>query len=103
MSLDEAEANFIRRPETVDPKLLQQLAGSYETPTGVKFQVVLKEDGSLYLVMPGAREEKLIPYKGLKFHVKEFSDVVWEFVVEKGQVKALKQTNPSGEFVFPRK
>jgi CubicO group peptidase (beta-lactamase class C family) len=103
MSLDEGEATFTRRPETVDPKLLQRLAGTYETPTGVKFQVVLKEDGNLYLVMPGAREEKLIPYKGLQFHVKEFSDVVWEFVVEKDQVRALKQRDPSGEFVFPRK
>jgi hypothetical protein len=103
MSLDEAEANFTRRPETVDPKLLQQLAGTYETPTGVKFEVVLKEDGSLYLVIPGAREEKLIPYKGLKFHVKEFSDMVWEFVVEQEQVKALKQRDPAGEYVFPRK
>jgi hypothetical protein len=103
MSLDEAEASFTRRPKTVAPKLLQQLAGTYETPSAVKFQVVLKEDGSLYLVIPGAPEEKLIPYKGLEFHVKEFSDMVWEFVVEKEQVKALKQTNPSGEYVFPRK
>ncbi len=103
MSLDEAEASFTRRPETVDPKLLPRLAGTYETPTGIKFQVILKEDGSLYLAMPGAREEKLLPYKGLKFHVKEFSDMVWEFVVENEQVRALKQTDPSGEFVFPRK
>jgi hypothetical protein len=29
--------------------------------------------------------------------------LVWEFVVEKEQVKALKQRDPSGEFVFPRK
>ncbi|MBI3665039.1 MAG: serine hydrolase [Acidobacteria bacterium] len=103
MSVDEAEAAFTRRPSTVDPKLLQQLAGTYETPTGFKFQVVLKEDGSLYLAFPGNPEEKLIPYKGLQFHVKEFSDLVWEFVVENRQVRALKQRNPSGEFVFPRK
>jgi hypothetical protein len=103
MSLDEAEASFTRRPETVDPKLLPRLAGTYETPTGIKFQVVLKEDGSLYLAMPGAREEKLLPYKGLKFHVKEFSDMVWEFVVENEQVRALKQRDPSGEIVYPRK
>jgi len=75
----------------------------YENPTGVKFQVVLKEDGSLYLVMPGAPEERLIPYRGLQFHVKEFSDVVWEFVVENEKIKALKQRSPSGEYVFPRK
>jgi hypothetical protein len=102
MSWDEAKASFTRRPETVDPKLLQQLPGTYESPTGVKFQVGLKEDGSLYLVIGRAPEEKLMPYKGLKFHVKEFSDVVLEFVVDQEQVKALKQTNPSGEYVFPR-
>ena len=103
MSLDEAEASFTRRPQTVDPKLLSRLAGTYENPTGVKFQVVLKEDGSLYLAMPGAPEERLIPYRGLQFHVKQFSDLVWEFVVENEQIKALKQRSPSGEYVFPRK
>jgi CubicO group peptidase (beta-lactamase class C family) len=103
MSLDEAEVAFTRRPETLEPKLLQQLAGTYETATGSKFQVVLKEDGGLFLVFPGQPEEKLIPYKGLKFRVERFSDVVFEFVVENGQVKALKQRDPSAEFIFTRK
>jgi hypothetical protein len=31
------------------------------------------------------------------------SDLVWEFVMENGQVRALKQRDPSGELVFPRK
>jgi CubicO group peptidase (beta-lactamase class C family) len=103
MFVDQAEAVFTRRRKTVDPKLLQQLSGTYEMPTGVKFQVVLKEDGSLYRVFPGGTEVKLLAYKGLQFHVKEFSDQVWEFVVEKGQVKALKHRSPSGEYVYPRK
>ncbi len=103
MSLDEAEAAFTRKPETIDPKLLKQLAGTYETPTGEKFQVVLKEDGGLYLVFAGGSEQKLIPYKGTKFRIKEFSDVIFEFVVENGQVKSLKQRDPSGENVFTRK
>jgi CubicO group peptidase (beta-lactamase class C family) len=103
ISLDEAEVTFTRRPETLDANLLKQLAGTYETPTGYKFQVVLKEDSSLYLVYPGQPEEKLLPYKGLKFRIKLFSDVVFEFVVENGQVKALKQRDPSGEYVFTRK
>ena len=81
----------------------QQLAGTYETPTGFKFQVVLKEDGSLFLVFPGQPEQQLIPYKGLQFRIKEFSDVVFEFVVENGEVKALKQRDPSGEYTFTRK
>lgn len=104
MSLDEAEATFTRKPEALDLKLLQQLAGTYETATGFKFQVVLKEvDNSLYFMVPGQPEEKLIHYKGLRFRLQEFSDVMLEFVEENGQIKALKQRDPSGEYVFTRK
>jgi hypothetical protein len=39
----------------------------------------------------------------LKFRIPEFSDVVWEFVVENGQAKALKRRDASGEFTFTRK
>jgi len=103
ISLDEAEVTFTRRPETLNPKILGQLAGTYETPTGVKFQVLLKEGGGLSLLFPGQPEEPLVAYKGLKFRIKAFSDVVFEFVVENGQVKALKQISPSGENVFTRR
>ena len=103
MSLDEAEALFTRKPESLKPELLKQLAGTYETPTGFKFQVDLREDNVLYLVFPGEPAEKLIHYKGLKFQLKEFSDLVFEFVIENGEVKALKQRDPSGEQVFTRK
>jgi hypothetical protein len=103
MSLDEAEASFTRRPQALEPQTLSKLAGTYENPTGVKFQVELKQDRSLYVVMPGEPEEKLIPYKGLQFRVKEFSDRVWEFVMENQQVKSLEQRDPSGEIVFPRR
>ncbi len=102
MSLDEAEAAFTRKADELAPEMLAKLAGTYETPTGYKFRVVLKEAGSLALVYPGQPEEALLPYKGLKFRIKAFADVVFEFVVEDGQVKALKQTDPSGENVFKR-
>jgi hypothetical protein len=52
--------------------------------------------------MAGAVEEKVIPHKGHHFRIKEFSDMVWEFVVEKHQARALKQRSLSGEYVFPR-
>ena len=103
ISLDESEVAFTRKPETLDAKMLALLAGTYETQTGFKFQVVLKEDGNLYLVFPGQADEKLIPYKGLIFRIKLFSDVVFEFVMENGQVKSLKQRDPGGENVFTRK
>ncbi len=102
-SLDEAEAVFVRKPETIDAELLKKLAGTYETPVGIKFEVVLKEDGGLYLRSAGQGDEKLIPYKGLKFRIKDFSDVVFEFMVENGVVRGLKQIDPSGEVAFPRK
>jgi hypothetical protein len=103
MSLDEAEVTFVRRPQTLDTAALKPLAGTYETPTGSKFQVVLKEDGGLFLLFAGQPEQKLVPYKGLKFRIPEFSDVVFEFVVENGQAKALKRRDASGEFTYTRK
>jgi CubicO group peptidase (beta-lactamase class C family) len=104
MSLDEAEATFIRKPMALDPQLLQRLAGTYESPTGWKYQVVLKEgDGNLYFGIYGRPSEKLIHYQGLKFRIQEFSDLVMEFVEENGQITALKQRDPSGEYVLLRK
>jgi CubicO group peptidase (beta-lactamase class C family) len=103
MSLDEAEAVFTRKPEKLDPALLTQLAGSYETPTGTKIQVTYQESRGLSIVPPGGRPLPLTQVKGLRFRTPQFSDVIFEFAVENGQVKALKQKDPSGEFVFPRK
>ena len=40
--------------------------------------------------------------KGLQFRTAQFADVIFEFVMENGQVKALKRRDPSGEFTFPR-
>lgn len=103
MSLDEAEAVFTRKPEKLDPALLTQLAGSYETPTGTKIQVIYQESRGLSILPPGGRPLPLTQVKGLRFRTPQFSDVIFEFAVENGQVKALKQKDPSGEFVFPRK
>src|SRR6266849_3867556 len=103
MSLDEAEATFTRRPATISAELAQRLAGTYETPSGGKFQVVVKPGSGLYVVALGTPDQKLIPYKGLKFRIQEFADVVIEFVEENGQITALKQITPSGEYVSKRK
>ncbi|MDJ0590867.1 MAG: serine hydrolase [Pleurocapsa sp. MO_226.B13] len=102
MSLDEKEAIFNRQGETFDPQLLAQLAGTYATPTDFKFQVVLKDDNFLYLVVPSQPEEKLIPYKNLIFRIERFSDMTFEFVMENKEVKALKQKDPSGEYILEK-
>ena len=103
MSLDEAEAAFVRRPATLDAATGQRLAGNYETASGGKFQVVFRPGGGLFVVQPGAPDQKLVPYKGLKFRLPEFADVLFEFVEENGQITALKQITPGGEFVSKRK
>ncbi len=102
MSLDEAEATFVRRPPALDPAQGQRLAGTYETPSGFKFQVVLRPGNGLYLISSGQPDEKLIPYKPLKFRKEEFADAVVEFVEENGKITGLKQIDPSGEYVSKR-
>ena len=103
MSLDEGEVAFTRKADVIDAQLLQKLAGTYETATGSRMQVVVNQEGGLSLTFPGTPEQKMLPYKGLKFRIPEFSDVVFEFVMENGQVTALKQIDPSGEYVLKRK
>src|SRR6266545_441944 len=53
VSLDEAEVTFVRRvPDALSAlATLRQYAGTYETPTGAKLEVVLKESGALGIVI----------------------------------------------------
>jgi CubicO group peptidase (beta-lactamase class C family) len=102
ISLDEAEVVFTRKPETLDAKLLQTLAGTYLTPSKVKFQVTYQPGAGLALEFPGAPPQKLIPVKGLQFRTPRFADVIYEFVLENGLAKALKERDPSGEFIYTR-
>ena len=103
MSLDEAEAIFTRQPETLDATLLNQLAGTYEMPSGMKAQIAFVQNSGLSLVLPGSPPYSLTHTKGMKFRIPQFSDLIFEFVMENGQVKALKEKDPSGEFSYPRK
>jgi hypothetical protein len=102
ISLDQAEVVFTRKAETLDAKLLEKLAGTYLTPTHVKFQVLYQPGTGLSLVFPGGPPLKLLAVKGLQFRTPQFSDSIYEFVMESGQVKALKERDPSGEFTYPR-
>jgi CubicO group peptidase (beta-lactamase class C family) len=102
ISLDEADVVFTRKPETLGAKLLEKLAGVYLTPAKIKFQVLYQPGAGLSLAFPGAPPRKLIHVKGLQFRTPQFADTIYEFVLEDGQVNALKERDPSGEFTFPR-
>ena len=105
MSLDEAAISFARRVPAAlsSAATLRQYLGTYITPNGGKFDVVLRPDGTLAIQYPSGTFQNLIPWQTRRFRIKEFADVVFEFVTEGGKVTALKQTDPSGEFVFTRR
>jgi hypothetical protein len=105
MSLDQAEVTFTRKIDSSleDPKVLEPYTGVYETPTGVKVQVLLKDSKTLQLATPGQIPLQLVPYEKHKFRIKAFSDQYYEFVVEDRQVKALKVVTPSGQYQVIRK
>jgi CubicO group peptidase (beta-lactamase class C family) len=102
MSLDEAEAVFTRKPEALDAALLTRLAGTYEMPSGMKAQITFVQNSGLSLVLPGSPPYSLTHTKGMRFRIPQFSDLVFEFVMENGQIKALKEKDPSGEFSYPK-
>jgi CubicO group peptidase (beta-lactamase class C family) len=105
ISLDESEASFVRKPDASlsDPTMLEQYAGKYETAGGTVFDVVLKADKFLYLVLPGQPMYQLVPYRAHKFRMKGFADYILEFVVDNGRVASMKQRDPSGEYHFRKK
>jgi CubicO group peptidase (beta-lactamase class C family) len=97
MSLDEAEAIFVRRPERLADEDLAALAGTYETASGLRFAVAVKGDGALWVVVPGEPRTELAPYHGRTFRHARFGDQTVEFVVADGAVTLLRQRGPTGE------
>jgi CubicO group peptidase (beta-lactamase class C family) len=103
MSLDEAEAVFSRRPDVIDPALLTQMAGAYETPSGTKVQIRVAADGKLSMVWPGGAPVPLTQAKGTAFRNPQFSDVTYEFLVREGKVTGLRERSPGAELTYPKK
>ena len=100
ISLDEAAVTFTRRvPAALTSEAtLQAYAGTYTSPSGGK-TVVTFQPGKGLSIRGGP---DLQPWRPYQFRVKEFPDVVISFTVEGGKVLAMRQRDPSGEFVFPR-
>jgi CubicO group peptidase (beta-lactamase class C family) len=105
MSLDESAIQFTRRvpPALTTVATLRQYTGTYETPNGGKFEVVLRPDNTLAIQFASGTFQNLIPWQPARFRIKEFADVVFEFVSANGRVTELKQSDPAGEYKFTRK
>ena len=100
ISLDEAAVTFTRRvpASLTSDATLQTYAGTYVSPSGGK--TVLTFQPGKGLAIRGGPD--LQPWRPHQFRIKEFPDVVISFQVESGKVVAMRQRDPSGEFVFPR-
>jgi CubicO group peptidase (beta-lactamase class C family) len=102
ISLDEAAVVFTRRvpPALTADATLMAYAGSYVSPSGAKIEVAFQPGKGLSVRV--GRGVDLQPWRAHQFRVKEFPDLVISFTVEGGKVVAMRQRDPSGEFVFAR-
>ena len=100
ISLDEAAVTFTRQVPAVlaADSTLRQYAGTYSSPSGGKVDVTFQPGKGLSI--RGGQD--LEPWRPNQFRVKEFPDVVVSFTLQGGKVVAMRQRDPSGEFVFPR-
>ncbi len=105
MSLDQSAVTLARRVPAALSSLttLQQYVGPYETPSGGKFDVVLRPDNTLAIHYPDGTFQNLLPWQPHRFRIREFPDVTYEFLVVNGRAAELKQVNPSGEYKFIRR
>lgn len=105
LSLDEAAVQFIRRvPASLSSvATLRKYLGTYVTASGGTFDVVLRPDGTLAIQYASGTFQNLIPWQTARFRIKEFPEVVYEFVSADGRVSELRESDPSGEFRFTRK
>jgi CubicO group peptidase (beta-lactamase class C family) len=105
MSLDEAAVTFTRRVPAAltSTATLRQYLGTYETPSGGKFDVVIRPGNTIAIQNADGTFQNLVPWQPNRFRIKEFADVVYEFRVADGRATELKQTNPSGEYTYKRK
>jgi CubicO group peptidase (beta-lactamase class C family) len=102
ISLDESAVTFVRRvpPVLLAEATLRPYAGTYRSPSGGKLEVVYRP--GVGLVLPGGTPTELRPWRPQQFRIKEYPDVVVAFTVENGKVTAMRQRDPSGEYVFAR-
>lgn len=102
MVLDQAEAEFTRLAPAPGAHELAALAGEYETVSGLRWQVLVKNGARLHLCFPGAPDSELAPYKPSRFRIPQFPDRVYEFGADESGRFRLRITGPEGVYVLMR-
>jgi hypothetical protein len=104
MAVDEGEVVFTRKPDATmtDPSFLSRYLGNYELAGGI-IKLNLNEDNKLIIVIPGQPVYELVPLKVDKFKIKQFSDVILQFVYENDAITGFDLSQPSGVYRYSRK
>jgi hypothetical protein len=63
---------------------------------------VQRPDGTPALQHASGTFQNLVPWQPNRFRIKEFADVVYEFVLSGGKVTELRQSDASGKYRFVR-
>ena len=97
VGIDEGESIFIKKPDATLSlvETLTKFTGTYYAGTR-PVKIVLKNKN--HLIVEGEPDLELIPYKTNLFKTKEYADLLFEFVVENGIVKSVKQKDGTGEY-----
>ena len=94
-----------KAPESaaVPSETLKKYTGEYEF-SGTIYQVVLKDNKSLFLTVPGQPEMELSVVSGAKFGIKYMEGYSVEFTSsDKGEVTGFTMTSPGGEMKATKK
>jgi hypothetical protein len=95
--------NRTPKPSALTPADLQRYAGEYQI-ANVTIKCYVKNETTLYLVVPGQPEYELVPVGKDKFVLKTLPNFEEQFVVdEKGEVTAILSVQPNGTFKAVKK
>lgn len=96
----ENEVVFVRKEFVHAPAVLQRFAGAYETAVGVRVDVIQRDDGTLWLRVPGQRDERFIAARDRVFRIASAPGSTFEFIERDGQIVSLDQMTGAGRFVL---
>ncbi len=91
------------KPKEISKDSLQKYAGDYLL-SGITLSVSIKNDKTLYMLVPGQPEYELVPVDTNKFSIKTLSGFTVQFNTnDKGEIIELLSIQPNGTFKATRK
>ncbi|MBN3753071.1 serine hydrolase [Paraburkholderia sp. Tr-20389] len=96
----ENEVVFVRKEFAHASAMLQRFAGAFQTATGIRVEVLERDDGTLWLRAPGQRDERFVAARDHVFRIASAPGSTFEFIESDGQIVSLDQMTGAGRFVL---